>query len=94
MLRFVAMSIALTLVVDAGAHHSVLNYDGKVEITITGTVSSARFGYPHSIYRIDVTGEDGSSRAATHSDVTHVRWTLETIAPGDGGRLEYPAIIR
>ena len=40
------------------------------------------------------TQEDGSSRAATHADVTHVRWTLASIAPGEGGRLEYFAIIR
>ncbi|MEE4339358.1 hypothetical protein [Erythrobacter sp.] len=39
-------------------------------------------------------GEDGTARAATHADVTHVRWTLERIAPGETGRLEYPAIIR
>ncbi|MFL0356918.1 hypothetical protein ACI5KX_10615 [Erythrobacter sp. GH1-10] len=41
-----------------------------------------------------VTAEDGSVRPATHADVTHVRWTLASIAPGESGRLEYPAIIR
>ncbi|KEO91139.1 hypothetical protein EH31_00310 [Erythrobacter longus] len=41
-----------------------------------------------------VTLEDGSTRAAGHADVTHVRWTLAQIAPGESGRLEYPAIIR
>ncbi|WP_298333195.1 hypothetical protein [uncultured Erythrobacter sp.] len=41
-----------------------------------------------------VTLEDGSTRSATHQDVTHVRWTLAEIAPGENGRLEYPAIIR
>ncbi|MEM7779865.1 MAG: hypothetical protein AAF697_05680 [Pseudomonadota bacterium] len=40
------------------------------------------------------TDENGATRAATHGDVTHVRWTLEEIAPGESGRLEYPAIIR
>ena len=44
--------------------------------------------------QLSVESEDGSSRAATHADVTHVRWTIPAIAPGDGGRLEYPAIIR
>ncbi|QIQ86334.1 hypothetical protein [Erythrobacter sp.] len=39
-------------------------------------------------------GEDGATRPATHADVTHVRWTIESIAPGETGRLEYPAIIR
>jgi hypothetical protein len=43
---------------------------------------------------LTVTLEDGSSRSAQHTDVTHVRWTLAEIAPGESGRLEYPAIIR
>lgn len=43
---------------------------------------------------LTVTLEDGSTRAAQHSDVTHVRWTLAVVAPGESGRVEYPAIIR
>ncbi len=43
---------------------------------------------------LEVTGPDGSSRSAIAADVTHIRWTLAKIAPGEGGRLEYPAIIR
>ncbi|MEL6530835.1 MAG: hypothetical protein AAGK01_00645 [Pseudomonadota bacterium] len=43
---------------------------------------------------LTVTDENGANRAATHTDVTHVRWTLPSIAPGESGRLEYPAIIR
>ncbi|MEQ8412290.1 MAG: hypothetical protein RIC51_04320 [Erythrobacter sp.] len=43
---------------------------------------------------LTATGDDGATRPATHGDVTHVRWTLERIAPGETGRLEYPAIIR
>lgn len=43
---------------------------------------------------LTVTGEDGTQRAATHSDVTHIRWTLATVQPGEEGRLEYPAVIR
>ncbi len=41
-----------------------------------------------------VTNPDGTTRAATHEDVTHVRWVLASIAPGEQGRLTYPAIIR
>lgn len=41
-----------------------------------------------------VAGEDGADRPATHSDVTHVRWTLAAVQPGEEGRLEYPGIIR
>lgn len=43
---------------------------------------------------LSVTEEDGKARAATHADVTHIRWTLATVAPGEAGQLEYPAIIR
>ena len=41
-----------------------------------------------------ITNADGTTRPATHADVTHVRWVLESIAPGATGRLTYPAIIR
>jgi hypothetical protein len=68
----------------AFAHHSVLNYDGKVEITISGTVTSARFGYPHSIYRIDVVSEDGKTE----------KWTLSTEDPRDAERLGFADELR
>lgn len=68
----------------AFAHHSVLNYDGKVEITITGTVTSARFGYPHSIYRLDVVNDAGETE----------KWTLSTEDPRDAERLGFADAIR
>ncbi|TAD76379.1 MAG: hypothetical protein EAY70_09630 [Sphingomonadales bacterium] len=43
---------------------------------------------------LTITGSDGATRPAIHADVTHVRWVLTRIAPGDAGRLTYPAIIR
>jgi uncharacterized repeat protein (TIGR01451 family) len=43
---------------------------------------------------LQVSAPDGTKRAATHADVTHVRWVLASIAPGEKGRLTYPAIIR
>jgi uncharacterized repeat protein (TIGR01451 family) len=43
---------------------------------------------------LTVTEADGSTRTARHEDVTHVRWILARIAPGEKGRVEYPAIIR
>lgn len=43
---------------------------------------------------LSVTAEDGASRAASHDDITHIRWTLALVQPGEKGRLEYPAIIR
>lgn len=44
--------------------------------------------------QLAITNSDGTTRPATHADVTHVRWVLESIAPGATGRLTYPAIIR
>ena len=43
---------------------------------------------------LTVTGADGAMRAATHADVTHIRWTLAVVNPGESGVREYPAIIR
>jgi uncharacterized repeat protein (TIGR01451 family) len=43
---------------------------------------------------LTVATEDGGARPADHADVTHVRWTLAMVAPGETGRLEFPAIIR
>lgn len=43
---------------------------------------------------LSIVDENGAARGAVHADVTHVRWTLASIAPGESGRLEYPAIIR
>ena len=43
---------------------------------------------------LTIANSDGTSRPATHADVTHVRWVLASIAPGASGRLTYPAIIR
>ncbi|MEM7700858.1 MAG: hypothetical protein AAF251_02870 [Pseudomonadota bacterium] len=43
---------------------------------------------------LSVAIESGGMRAATHSDVTHVRWTIASIAPGESGRISFPVIIR
>lgn len=43
---------------------------------------------------VTVANADGTTRPATHADVTHVRWVLESVSPGAKGRLSYPAIIR
>lgn len=77
--RTTLAAIALFLATSVFAHHSVLNYDGKREVTVTGTVTSARFGFPHSIYRIDVTKEDG----------TIEKWVLSTEDPRDAARLGF-----
>jgi hypothetical protein len=79
---YLTATVALTLALFAGqspAHHSVLNYDGKSEVKISGIVTRARFGFPHSIYRIDVTNEDGSVE----------EWILSTEDPRDAERLGF-----
>ncbi len=43
---------------------------------------------------LKVTGADGSTRTATAADVTHVRWTIPTIAPGASGEVQYHGIVR
>ncbi|MEM6907844.1 MAG: hypothetical protein AAF494_04120 [Pseudomonadota bacterium] len=43
---------------------------------------------------LSITTETGATRPATHADVTHVRWTIASIAPGESGRVAFPVIIR
>jgi len=62
--------------------------DPELTVSIDGGKSWGRLA------ELKVTAPDGTQRAATHEDVTHVRWVLASIAPGAKGRLTYPAIIR
>lgn len=71
--------LAVVLPGIALAHHSVLHYDGKTEVKITGVVTAARFGFPHSVYKIDVTSDDGSVE----------KWVLSTEDPRDAERLGF-----
>jgi uncharacterized repeat protein (TIGR01451 family) len=43
---------------------------------------------------LTVTGTGGVKRAAQSGDVTHIRWTLATVAPGASGTLTYHAVVR
>jgi Family of unknown function (DUF6152) len=46
----------------ARAHHSVpVNFDQSKEITITGTLTEAKWINPHSRFRIDVKQDDGKT---------------------------------
>jgi len=88
--RKLALALAISAVLicvhaaPAAAHHSVLHYDGKKVVTISGVVKKARFGYPHSIYRIEVTDEDG----------TKEEWVLSTEDPRDAKRLGFDEEIK
>ncbi|MBT8079636.1 MAG: hypothetical protein KJO31_13745 [Gammaproteobacteria bacterium] len=68
----------------ANAHHSVLHYDGKTEVRISGVISKARYGFPHSKYQIEVRNDDGSS----------ISWTLTTEDPRDARRLGFAEAIK
>ena len=63
----------------AAAHHSPVIYNGKVTVEITGTVTSARFGFPHSRYLINVSDDEGGTE----------RWTLMTEDPRDAKSLGF-----
>lgn len=44
---------------------------------------------------LTVAGANGTRRAATTADVTHVRWTLKRpIAAGQGGKLQFAGVVR
>ena len=62
--------------------------DPELTVSVDGGASWGKLS------ALSITNEDGTTRSAIHADVTHVRWTLVSIAPGTSGRLEYPAIIR
>ena len=64
--------------------------DADAQLTVS-TDGGATWG---KLAELTVEAEDGTRRAAQHADVTHIRWTLASVSPGESGRLEYPAIIR
>lgn len=41
-----------------------------------------------------VKGADGQLRAAAPADVTHLRWTLASIAPAGTGQVQYRGVVR
>ncbi|MEZ5742547.1 MAG: hypothetical protein R3D89_02135 [Sphingomonadaceae bacterium] len=43
---------------------------------------------------LTVSDDVGSARPAQYSDVTHIRWTLARLAPGERGTLTYTAFVR
>ncbi|MGH8720304.1 MAG: hypothetical protein ACREV0_15410, partial [Burkholderiales bacterium] len=43
---------------------------------------------------LQVVGADGKPRPATPSDVTHVRWLLTSLKPGDEGKVSFRARLK
>ena len=47
-----------------------------------------------SLSALKVAAEPDGDRPAMAADVTHIRWTLAAVAPGEGGTLSYKAFVR
>lgn len=47
-----------------------------------------------SLSTLKVAVEPEGERPAAAADVTHIRWTLAKVAPGENGTLSYKAIVR
>lgn len=61
---------------------------GEFQVSIDG---GKNFG---PLRTLKVEGNGGEQRTAELSDVTHIRWTLPRVAPGDSGQVRYFAEVR
>lgn len=66
----------------------MLAEDGDFEVSVDGGKSFGAFS------ALSVTLEDGADRPAELADVTHIRWTLARLTPGQQGSVSYFAVIR
>ena len=62
--------------------------DGDFEASVDG---GNAFG---PLATLRVADAQGNTRAASLDDVTHVRWTLKSVAPGEKGQFQYFATVR
>ena len=81
---FLKFFLFFLLPVITHAHHNPIAYDGKKEVTISGIVTSAYFGNPHSRYRIDVKNAQGEVE----------EWLLMTEDPRDARNLGFEDEIK
>ncbi len=71
------------------AHHSFsATYDSSRKVEIEGVVKEFAWRNPHSFMRIDVTGEDGTTKTwalewGSTNDLTQAKITRTTLRPGD-----------
>lgn len=61
---------------------------GTLEVSVDGGKNWGKLAV------LAVANGQGGTRPAQSSDVTHLRWTLATLAPGAQGTLTYNAIVR
>lgn len=62
--------------------------DGEFDVSIDGGKTYA------PLDTLVVADGSGNSRGAELTDVTHIRWTLPTLAPGAQGKVTYFAVVR
>lgn len=69
---------------------------GAVQLAEDGTFNVSVDGGANFAPLAELTVADGEAgeRAATVSDVTHVRWTLARLAAGEDGQVTYFAVVR
>ncbi len=60
-----------------------------------GAVESVDGGKSYApLAQLKVKGSNGAMRPAQPSDVTHIRWTMASIAPGASGLVKYRGMVR
>ncbi|MDB5678502.1 hypothetical protein [Sphingomonas bacterium] len=60
-----------------------------------GAVESVDGGRSYApLSQLKVKGANGALRPAQPADVTHIRWTLASIAPGASGLVKYRGMVR
>ena len=67
---------------------ALLQDDASFEVSVDGGKTYA------SLASLSVSDGEASMRPAEPADVTHLRWTLASIAAGQSGTLTYHAIVR
>lgn len=43
---------------------------------------------------LSLVGDDGNPRPATAEDITHIRWSIDLLTPGEAGQSAYDATVR
>jgi len=61
---------------------------GETEVSVDG---GSRWG---ALAALTVAEADGVLRPATASDVTHLRWTIARLGPGEAGMASFRAMVR
>lgn len=63
------------------AHHSIQLYDKATLVTIEGTITKAKFGFPHSRYYIEIEDSDDKNKT--------LEWLMTAQDPKDAKRFGY-----